>query len=121
MSTSTHAIPPVEAAEKIKEDVKTPLDDAPPNAVVAEKKKKEPPVEKPESIRLRGMVILSFWAIVIVLGLPIWWRTTAIYRAKLPLDEMMDWAEGRVCLQTSLHFQADLPRLADQSSHFEYL
>jgi GPI-anchor transamidase subunit S len=71
-------------------------EDAPANAVTAVVSKKEPPPEKPESIRLRGYVILSFWAIVILVGLPIWWWTTTIYRASLPLDQMMDWAEGRV-------------------------
>ena len=68
----------------------------PANAVSAAPKKKEPPPESPESIRLRSFVILSFWAIIIILGLPIWWRTTTIYRARLPLDQMMDWADGRV-------------------------
>ncbi|TVY92362.1 GPI transamidase component-like protein [Lachnellula willkommii] len=72
-------------------------EDAPANAVSVAPKKKEPPPETPESIRLRVFVILSFWAIVLFLGLPIWWRTTAIYRAKLPLDQMMDWADGRAC------------------------
>lgn len=71
-------------------------DDAPANAVSVASKKKEPPPETPENVRLRAFVILSFWAIVLFLGLPIWWRTTAIYRAKLPLDQMMDWADGRV-------------------------
>jgi phosphatidylinositol glycan class S len=59
-------------------------------------KKLEPPPETRESIRIRWFVILSFWLVVTVLGLPVWWRTTSIYRAKLPLDQMMDWAEGRV-------------------------
>jgi GPI-anchor transamidase subunit S len=58
--------------------------------------KKEPPPEKAESIRLRYLVLLSFWAIIILLGLPIWWKTTSIYRAQLPMDEMMDWADGKV-------------------------
>lgn len=69
----------------------------PANAVNVASKKKEPPAEKPEEIRIRSFVLLSFWAIIIFLGLPIWWRTTTIYRANLPLDQMMDWAEGRVC------------------------
>ncbi|RDL31005.1 putative realted to GPI transamidase component S (Phosphatidyl inositol glycan class S) [Venustampulla echinocandica] len=69
---------------------------APDNAVSA-MAKKEPPPEKPAEIRLRRLVILSFWLIILFLGLPIWWRTTTIYRARLPLDQMMDWAEGRAC------------------------
>jgi len=69
----------------------------PATAVAATKKRKEPPAEKPESIRMRSLVILSFWAIVIFLGLPIWWRTTTIYRARLPLNQMTDWADGKAC------------------------
>ena len=69
----------------------------PPAAAVATiSRKKNPPPEKPQSIRIRLYVILSFWAIVLLFGLPIWWWTTAIYRANLPLDAMMDWADGRV-------------------------
>ena len=56
---------------------------------------KEPPPEKPSDIRRRSFVILSFWLIVICLGLPIWWMTTTIYRANLPLDSMMQWADGK--------------------------
>ncbi len=62
--------------------------------VVASKKK--PPPESIESIRTRSQVILSFWAIVILLGLPIWWWTTSIHRASLPLREMLEWADGKV-------------------------
>jgi hypothetical protein len=66
------------------------------NAVSAAPKKKEPPLESTESFGIRSLVIFSFWAIVLFLGLPVWLRTTAIYRAKLPLNQMMDWADGRV-------------------------
>lgn len=54
------------------------------------------PPEKPEDIRTRTLVISAFWAIIIFLGLPMWWRTTSIYRARLPLDVMKDWADGKV-------------------------
>lgn len=60
--------------------------------------KKQPPPESTEAIRVRQSVILSFWAIVIILGIPIWLWTTSIHRARLPLQEMVDWAEGRVIL-----------------------
>jgi phosphatidylinositol glycan class S len=69
---------------------------APVKAFWAVKVKKQPPPETAHEIRTRQLIILSFWAIVLVFGIPIWWRTTTIYRAKLPLDRMMDWAEGRV-------------------------
>jgi len=58
--------------------------------------RKQPPPEKAADVRRRTLVIVSFWLIVLCLGLPIWWQTTTIYRAKLPLDEMLDWADGRV-------------------------
>jgi hypothetical protein len=70
--------------------------DTPENAVSAAPKKREPPPESAESFRVRSLVIFSFWAIVLFLGFPVWWRTTAIYRAKLPLNQMMDWADGKV-------------------------
>lgn len=71
---------------------------APSTAVNALPVRKEPPPETNDALRLRYLVLLSFWAIIILLGLPVWWKTTAIYRASLPLDQMMDWADGRVSL-----------------------
>ena len=58
--------------------------------------RKQPPPESATGIRIRGLVILSFWAVAILLGLPAWYWTTSIYRARLPLQEMLDWAEGKV-------------------------
>lgn len=57
---------------------------------------KQPPPEKPEAISLRTKIILSFWAVILFLGLPTWWQTTSIYRASLPLQDMVNWAEGTV-------------------------
>ena len=52
---------------------------------------------EPPSVQwTRRWILLSFWAVVVLLGLPIWWKTTAIYRADLPLQDMTDWANGRV-------------------------
>ncbi|PGH01938.1 hypothetical protein AJ79_07769 [Helicocarpus griseus UAMH5409] len=59
--------------------------------------KRSLPPEKPEAIRTRTLVISAFWAVIIFLGLPMWWQTTSIYRAKLPLEEMKDWADGKAC------------------------
>ena len=56
----------------------------------------QPPPEGFTSIRVRGLVILSFWAVIVLLGLPTWWWTTSIHRARLPLEEMLDWADGKV-------------------------
>jgi len=66
--------------------------------------KKEPPPESKEAIWTRRLVILSFWAIIILVGLPVWWKTTAIYRADLPLQVMTDWADRKV---RSLHLSLD--------------
>jgi phosphatidylinositol glycan class S len=57
---------------------------------------KQPPPESAKSVWLRRFAIISFWAVVVLLGLPIWLKTTAIYRADLPLQVMSDWAEGKV-------------------------
>jgi GPI-anchor transamidase subunit S len=65
----------------------------PPNSAVASHAL---PPEKPEAIRTRTRVILAFWVVIIFFGLPMWWKTTSVYRASLPLDEMMSWAEGKV-------------------------
>jgi phosphatidylinositol glycan class S len=64
------------------------------NAMVA---KPKPPPETADSTWTRRWVVFSFWAVVIFLGLPVWWKTTAIYRADLPLQVMTDWADGKTC------------------------
>ncbi|KAK4201689.1 phosphatidylinositol-glycan biosynthesis class S protein [Triangularia verruculosa] len=69
----------------------------PKDEVLATTTRKLPPPEKPSDVRRRSHVILSFWLIVLLLGLPIWWRTTTIYRADLPLQDMLDWADGKAC------------------------
>ena len=59
---------------------------------------KQAPPEKPSEASRRSYIIFSFWLIILGLGLPIWWKTTTIYRADLPLDRMLQWAEGKVRL-----------------------
>ncbi|KAI9834406.1 MAG: hypothetical protein M1819_003017 [Sarea resinae] len=79
--------------------------------------RKTPPPERPESVRIRSYIILSFWAVVICLGLPFWWRTTNVHRAHLPLGEMMDWAEGRACRPVfPLHITIEAPALQEQDA-----
>ncbi|KAI5843740.1 phosphatidylinositol-glycan biosynthesis class S protein [Tricharina praecox] len=65
-----------------------------------------PPPDTPENERTRALVVLSFWTVVLLLGLPLWWFTTSIYRAPLPLEEMQSWANGRAC-------RAEFPLLVD--------
>lgn len=57
---------------------------------------RKPPPETSNQIHVRTLVIIAFWAIVILLGLPIWWWTTSIHRSRLPLLEMLEWADGKV-------------------------
>ncbi|KAH7353981.1 phosphatidylinositol-glycan biosynthesis class S protein [Plectosphaerella cucumerina] len=73
---------------------KPPTDTA---AAAAAPASKEPPPEKPADVSRRTKVVLSFWAVVLFLGLPVWWITTSIYRAPLPVTEMLDWADGKAC------------------------
>lgn len=71
-------------------------DAAPDKAVDAVNVVTPPPPESSQSITTRRLVILSFWAVAILLGLPLWFKTTTIYRASLPLQQMLDWADGKV-------------------------
>ena len=70
----------------------------PQKLVVASQKR--PPPESAESIRIRSFVVFSFWAVAVFLGLPVWWWTTSIHRAHLPLRDMLDWADGKVWSST---------------------
>ncbi|RCI13551.1 hypothetical protein L249_5608 [Ophiocordyceps polyrhachis-furcata BCC 54312] len=79
-------------ASKATVSEKTPSQPSEGNAAIVSK---DPPPEKPSETRKRFHIVLSFWFIVVVLGLPIWWWTTTIYRAGLPLDRMLQWAEGK--------------------------
>lgn len=63
--------------------------------------RKEPPPESNSAVWTRRAVLLSFWLVVVFLGLPIWWKTTTIYRASLPLSVMNDWADGKVTMPTA--------------------
>lgn len=68
----------------------------PDNVVAAVLAPKHPPPETTEAASTRRWVVFSFWAIVLFLGFPIWYKTTSIYRATLPLEEMQAWAFGQV-------------------------
>jgi len=68
-----------------------------------------PPPPTPAQVTTRRNVIFAFWVrfqllflinmcqqAVILLGLPLWWKTTNIYRAQLPLELMDRWSDGKV-------------------------
>ncbi|KAK9492970.1 phosphatidylinositol-glycan biosynthesis class S protein [Lipomyces doorenjongii] len=44
------------------------------------------PSESTEAIVLRRKVVLSFWAVFVFLGLPLWFHTTTIHRTPVPLS-----------------------------------
>ncbi|KAK9472100.1 phosphatidylinositol-glycan biosynthesis class S protein-domain-containing protein [Dipodascopsis tothii] len=47
------------------------------------------PAKEPlEGISQRRSVVLSFWAVILFLGLPLWYRTTTVHRAPLPYAEI---------------------------------
>ncbi|KAI1321623.1 GPI transamidase component [Mortierella claussenii] len=46
--------------------------------------------------RARRLILLSVWAVVL-LGLPLWWKTTRVYRAELPFDDIEQWKEWKTC------------------------
>lgn len=84
------------------------------DAVIA---KKKPPPETRDAIWTRRFVILSFWAVVILVGLPVWWKTTTIYRADLPLQVMTDWADGKTCRPVfPLRIAVEAPALPSQDA-----
>ncbi|CAG8437781.1 7769_t:CDS:10 [Diversispora eburnea] len=49
--------------------------------------------------------MLSIWVIIII-GLPLWWKTTEIYRAQLPFAEIEEWSKKRerLDIKFSTHF-----------------
>lgn len=50
------------------------------------------------SERRRGrLAALSIAAVVIIVGVPLWWRTTETYRAWLPVSQIKELANLQVC------------------------
>ncbi|KAL6250407.1 GPI transamidase component [Rhinocladiella similis] len=81
-------------------------------APMAAPAKREPPPEKPEAVSLRTKIVISFWAVIVLLGVPTWWQTTSIYRANLPLQEMVDWADGlNTPTSIPLHVWVEAPNI----------
>ncbi|KAL4973183.1 phosphatidylinositol-glycan biosynthesis class S protein [Aspergillus desertorum] len=73
-----------------------------------------PPPEKLSVIQTRSKVVAAFWAVILFLGFPIWWKTTSIYRAELPVQEMLDWAGGKTCRPVfPLEIRFECPYLPD--------
>ncbi|KAF9979761.1 hypothetical protein BGZ65_006054 [Modicella reniformis] len=47
----------------------------------------------------RRLILLSVW-VVVLLGLPLWWKTTRVYRAELPYVDIQQWNEWTTCQPT---------------------
>ncbi|CAG8447671.1 28626_t:CDS:10 [Dentiscutata erythropus] len=45
-----------------------------------------------ENDKSRRLIIISFWVIILI-GLPLWWKTTEVYRAQLPFAEIEEWSK----------------------------
>lgn len=85
---------------------------------VLPKSKPSAPADRPQAQWTRRWIILSFWAIIVCLGLPHWLLTTSTYRASLPLDTMESWArEDHVCGTTDT---TALQASKDNSKAFKY-
>ncbi|GAA5970980.1 hypothetical protein JCM11641_004533 [Rhodosporidiobolus odoratus] len=50
------------------------------------------PTSPPSDVRTRRIVIIAFWS-VILLGVPLWWRTTTLERRPLPVARIREWQE----------------------------
>ncbi|KAF9922371.1 GPI transamidase component [Linnemannia zychae] len=69
--------------------------------------------------KTRRMVILSVWAVVL-LGLPLWWKTTRVYRAELPYDSIEEWNQWKSCkpkfpVRVNLHLPEIGPKQNEDS------
>lgn len=62
------------------------------------------PVEDEKSSRYRTYSILSYFIVLVIIGLPVWWYTTRVYRADLPLTEM-----SNLELESKLSKQLGIP------------
>ncbi|KAF4120411.1 GPI-anchor transamidase subunit S [Geosmithia morbida] len=78
---------------------------------------KMPPPEKPADVRRRPYIIMSFWLVVLLLGLPIWWKTTTIYRANLPIEAMLRWADGNISVEAESMSQPEAQHLVHLTQH----
>ncbi|KAF8982744.1 hypothetical protein BGZ46_000725 [Entomortierella lignicola] len=49
--------------------------------------------------RSRRLILLSVW-VVVLLGLPLWWKTTRVYRAEIPYEDIEQWNDWKTCQPT---------------------
>lgn len=50
---------------------------------------------------------ISFSIMLIVIGIPLWWKTTEVYRASLPYDEIDALRPSNVTIKTTILIHSD--------------
>ncbi|KAI8602010.1 phosphatidylinositol-glycan biosynthesis class S protein [Dissophora ornata] len=61
----------------------------------------------------RRLILLAVWAVVLF-GLPLWWKTTRVYRAELPYEDIEHWNDWQACqptfsIKVNLHLSNAVP------------
>lgn len=46
---------------------------------------------------------ISFILLILVLGLPMWWKTTEVYRVKLPYNEIANLTNVPITVQSKVY------------------
>ncbi|KAK9762191.1 GPI transamidase component [Basidiobolus ranarum] len=59
-------------------------------------------------VSTKRKILLSVWAVVLI-GLPFWWKTTQVYRAHLPFEEIAHWQDLDGCLNFPVRVNLHLP------------
>ncbi|EMR08205.1 hypothetical protein PNEG_03375 [Pneumocystis murina B123] len=67
------------------------------------------------SHKQRRWIVFSYLLFVFI-AIPVWWKLTEIYRAKLPLVQMDYWSKGHMC-----NIQFDIPIVIEVSQEFNDL
>jgi len=49
------------------------------------------PISPVPDLKTRRITLISFWSIFLLLGVPLWWKTTALEQRKLPEQRIQDW------------------------------
>ncbi|CAG8467974.1 2534_t:CDS:2 [Funneliformis mosseae] len=71
--------------------------------------------------KIRRLIIASFY-IVILLGLPLWWKTTEVYRAQLPFAEIEEWSHWEAFdLEFPTHFTIYVANVESDNINFANL
>lgn len=103
-------------------DTKPSLSDAqeiPPTTAVSAltSKQKTTPFESPQAISLRRRIIISFWLLILLLGLPLWISTQRVIRSPLPEADINAWSSGQACRPVfPLRIEIEAPGLKDEDA-----